>query len=568
MNVWTPSAVALAVGCWGSTALACGGFFCDTAGPQQLRVDQTAERIVFAVDESNETVEVHVQISFEGEADDFAWIVPVPQEPEIFPSVDDLFSRLQTATAPQWNLTFEVEGKCKQERTRMFAEMDVAMSATEDSAPEPSAGGFDVTVGMQGPIGPYEAVTLQAATADDLLGWLQENEYDLPDALGPKLDPYVSSDSWFVALRMGKSSDTGDLVPLGMRYSGTDPMIPLQLTAIAATPDMRLEPYILGAARAVPENYLHVQVNPFAVNWLNNGGNYDEVITRAANESGGQGLATDFAGPTADLGSLFWTESAYTTGAIRTETTAFGVMRAMFERSGIPVSAGTAPVISDFVDFPPAAEDMGFDDLGYYQCLGDSNCNWQLDGVVDFDAAVDGAAFADALESDWIEPMRQAQDLLDSHDWLSRLRSSISAEEMTVDPRFVLNKEMGAVSNQHNATLITECRPALFEYEAPRRLVLEDGRYMKVPPSEEVFDWDLWIDRVGGYAAQVVETTGRSGGAVAITDNTDAINAALDELNAAAEATYGAGCGCQSAGGGSAVALGLLTLLGVRRRRR
>jgi hypothetical protein len=57
---------------------ACGGTFCD-GGPQVMPVDQTGETIVFWVDESGSEphTEAHIQIQYEGDAERFAWIIPV-----------------------------------------------------------------------------------------------------------------------------------------------------------------------------------------------------------------------------------------------------------------------------------------------------------------------------------------------------------------------------------------------------------------------------------------------------------------------------------------------------------
>ncbi|MEM6930409.1 MAG: DUF2330 domain-containing protein, partial [Myxococcota bacterium] len=68
-------------------ALACGGLFCNIAQP----VLQNAERIVFEIDREQEIVETHVQISYEGPAEEFAWVVPVAAEPDLFLSTQGLF---------------------------------------------------------------------------------------------------------------------------------------------------------------------------------------------------------------------------------------------------------------------------------------------------------------------------------------------------------------------------------------------------------------------------------------------------------------------------------------------
>ena len=85
-------------------AHACGGMFCDAVIP----VDQAAERIVFTLDGT--TVVTEVQITYQGQDDDFAWIVPVPAEPELFISNDALFTRLANATVPTYTLQTDNEG--------------------------------------------------------------------------------------------------------------------------------------------------------------------------------------------------------------------------------------------------------------------------------------------------------------------------------------------------------------------------------------------------------------------------------------------------------------------------
>src|SRR6185295_3659225 len=95
-------------------------------------------------------------------------------------------------------------------------------------------------------IGPFETVTIHATTSDELLNWLQDNGYQLPDSLDPVLSPYVTDGAYFVALRLQKDQDVGALQPIALRYPGDGASIPIQLTSIAATEDMRLHVYILG----------------------------------------------------------------------------------------------------------------------------------------------------------------------------------------------------------------------------------------------------------------------------------------------------------------------------------
>ena len=78
------------------TAQACGGLFCD--GPTNP-VDQAGENILFAVDEEAEQITVHVQIQYEGAAEEFAWILPTPALPELQLGTDALFTALGNTRA-------------------------------------------------------------------------------------------------------------------------------------------------------------------------------------------------------------------------------------------------------------------------------------------------------------------------------------------------------------------------------------------------------------------------------------------------------------------------------------
>src|SRR5262249_22452485 len=61
-----------------SPARACGGFFCTN-----VPVDQSAERIIFAVNEAAGTIDAYVQINYTGSPEQFAWVVPVPNPPKV-----------------------------------------------------------------------------------------------------------------------------------------------------------------------------------------------------------------------------------------------------------------------------------------------------------------------------------------------------------------------------------------------------------------------------------------------------------------------------------------------------
>jgi len=276
-------------------AAACGGFFCS---PAIAPIDQAAEEIVFAYDEEQGLVEMHIEITYDGQSDDFAWVLPVPAEPELFLSSNDMFAQLSAATAPTFTTNLVQEGRCARPVRLGCASFEASLSGgvAQDG----------IYVVDEERIGPYDTVTLQAESADALLTWLTDNNYDLPSEIEPLLEVYISATSHFVAMRLAADQDTGDIEPIAMRYPASGMAIPIQLTAIAAAADMPLRVYVFADERAVPESYLSVEINEAAIDWVGGGSNYYEVVEAAANEADGHAFVTEFAGKSdvaADFGS-------------------------------------------------------------------------------------------------------------------------------------------------------------------------------------------------------------------------------------------------------------------------
>ena len=53
----------------------------------------------------------------------------------------------------------------------------------------------------------------------------------------------------------------GDLQPIALTYEADLPGIPIRLTAIATQPNLGVLTWVLGTDRAIPSNYLHVEIN-------------------------------------------------------------------------------------------------------------------------------------------------------------------------------------------------------------------------------------------------------------------------------------------------------------------
>ena len=66
------------------------------------------ERIVFAMKDGNVTA--HIQIQYSGDAEEFAWLVPLPAVPEVGVGTDELFSQIINTTQPRYRMTLQYRG--------------------------------------------------------------------------------------------------------------------------------------------------------------------------------------------------------------------------------------------------------------------------------------------------------------------------------------------------------------------------------------------------------------------------------------------------------------------------
>ena len=272
-------------------AQACGGFFCNASSP----VNQAAERIIFARN-GDGTLTQLVQILYSGPSERFAWVLPVPGIPEVGVSSDLAFQRLQNATNPTYRLNTTIEGECWSDFGGDSGTMDASVSAAADSY----GGEPPVTVIASGTVGPFdwEVITVDPELenlAEAALEWLQENSYDVAPQTAEVLGPYLDDGMNLIAFRLTKGAHAGSIRPVSLTFTSPMPMIPIRPTAVAATQDMGVLVWVLGAVRAFPANYVHLELNEARINWLNPASNYNQLVSEAADEAGGQGFVTEYA---------------------------------------------------------------------------------------------------------------------------------------------------------------------------------------------------------------------------------------------------------------------------------
>jgi hypothetical protein len=446
-------------------ASACGGFFCSNQP-----IDQSGENIVFSVEEDG-AIEAHVQILYQGAAEEFAWILPTPSAPAISVGTDALFRALDQATRPVFFTNSETTGTCRSEPSCYdYYDSDrggppfAGGFADAGAAPAPD-GGVDVV--FRGNVGPYDAVVLSATDVNALYDWLTTNDYQIPESARPEVDAYIATGSYFVALRLQKNRAVGEIQPIVLRYTNGEPCIPIRLTRIAAVDDMPIRAYFLASQGMRSTNYtmLTPDVDDEPGLFLGTR-SYESIVTNAVDDAGGRAFVTDYLGPTPAV-SLELPDLA----DLATVSDARAFVQALRDR-GFTGDSQLLALLQRFVP-PPTPEEA----TNFYNCLVQSWCSGyeaHLAGLV-----FRPADFVAALEEAIVAPRRNAQAIVTRHPTLTRLYTTMSAAEMSEDPVFYPSDAARAVSNIHTARLITECSPEYFWFAAPQRLVLPTGRSVR-----------------------------------------------------------------------------------------
>lgn len=445
-------------------AMACGGFFCSN-----VPIEQSGEEILFTVEENNITA--YIKISYQGEAKDFAWVVPVASLPEISVGSDSVFTRLGQVTQPVFNLNWDYgDGMCG------FWAMDAAAGA--GGGPESNEGESYVNVLGQAQVGPYDYAILESNDAQALKAWLDENDFDQPDDAIPLIEHYLENDMLFVALKLQQDKGTGDIRPLVLQFKENSPCVPLILTRIAAQPDMPVRVYVLGEHRAVPSNWFHVELNLQKIDWLNYGSNYTQVVTQAVDEAAGHGFVTEFAGSSANMKNQLWQEGQFNFSSLNGMTDAgkfWAQMRDMLMGTSLAGSPDILELLRKFIPLPQSLAAQGVTEQQFYNSPESYEAEYSK---IPFSSD----AFLAAVDETILDPLKAAQGWFDTFPYLTRMFTTVSPEEMTRDPLFAFHDELGDVPNVRTAEAVAQCAE---DGTMTVTITLPDGTSYSV-------DWQGW----------------------------------------------------------------------------
>jgi hypothetical protein len=463
-------------------AAACGGLFCSSQSP----VNQAAERIIFSFDRPAKRVTAVVEILYQGPAEKFAWVLPVPGIPEIGVSSGALLDRLQSLTNPTYGIQRTWGDTCGNGGPTRNASAGSPGGSGGFARPSPGSGGPMVAVLASGSVGPYnfEVIKVEPANsdpADVAIAWLETNGYDV-GTLGPDvLRPYLRDGLNLVAFRLSKNRSAGSIRPVVLSYDSDHPMIPIRPTAVAANDDMGILVWVLGGARAVPTNYKTLEINEAVLDWFNPSSAYNDVISAAADEAGGQGFVTELATPSAAgfADSLFpessqieqFRSTADPLAAPQLIVQAIEMLSTFSSGAGMggPFAGraaagrvaldGLTDVLSRHLELPAGVEieQVMAAPRCYFQTLrmpGTFYCEGKPAPAETLDLArFDRNGFLTDLEKLVMEPLEKTAQLFRDQRYLTRLYTTMSPRDMTLDPEFDLNSALPDVASTHTVAL-------------------------------------------------------------------------------------------------------------------
>lgn len=265
-------------------ALACGGFFCG-----QQPVDQQAERILFAVGASE--TDMIVQISYRGEASEFAWVLPlgfVPEASDLGTFSPLALTQLDANTAPIFVRPHDPE--CG----------SLVLNGGGSDADTPG-----VTVHLTDVVGPYEVAVIEGGDAAELVTWLRDHHFRVTDRMIPYVEAYVAEGMKLLALRLIGDRGIEDIEPFRITMPTTTPSIPIRLTALAAEPEMGVLVFVFASRRYGPANWSELEIDPSTLRYASHAWpaetDYLARVARDADALDGRAFVTELAGPTAPL---------------------------------------------------------------------------------------------------------------------------------------------------------------------------------------------------------------------------------------------------------------------------
>jgi hypothetical protein len=252
-------------------AAADGKVFPPAAFPANVTIPDQRALIHF----TNGTERLVIETRFTGSGTNFAWVVPLPNQPLIeeastglFPTLQYLFQPEVRHTIPRlymailsgvvlvWLLSRRVVRSPIMVAV-LFLLCGLLASLLLPALAKGKAGGTDsgspgVSILERKLVGVFETTTISSRDPAALQSWLRENGFVVSTNSGPVIASYVK-DGWvFVAAKVRRDRDIAETAtthPLSFTFKTEKPVYPMRLTGVDNGP-VQVELYVFGPSRA------------------------------------------------------------------------------------------------------------------------------------------------------------------------------------------------------------------------------------------------------------------------------------------------------------------------------
>ena len=258
-----------------AACLADGKTFAMVADPlsDRARTTMPSQRAIIAWDGAEQRLAIDT--AFTGEGTEFAWLVPLPSEPEILPATKGMFDTAAVLTAPRiersdHGVAFLLGGSLVIGAFGVMALQSrmgrvwflLAIVVVGILVVMPNLGYSRGRVGLAVPVevlssgtaGLYDTRVLRAQDADELIAWLESAGFGVPDGIAEVVQDYLDEGWVFAAAKLsvdGPQASEHRAHPLQFRFATDSPIYPMALTAVG-NEDIELELFVFadGSAHA------------------------------------------------------------------------------------------------------------------------------------------------------------------------------------------------------------------------------------------------------------------------------------------------------------------------------
>ncbi|MEM6556036.1 MAG: DUF2330 domain-containing protein [Pseudomonadota bacterium] len=209
-----------------------------------------ASKVVLVRDD--ERTVITMASDYRGDVNEFAMVVPVvdiPLREQINVGNPALVDHLDEYTAPRL-VEYYDDNPCEMNRARSFVASSEPMTLANilDRVQQDSQQ-LAVTIEAEYEVGEYDILILSAEDSGDLITWLNQNEYRIPDGAEEVVEAYLKRGMKFFVAKVNLERHDGSsmLRPIQVAYEDEDFMLPIRLGTVNA--DGKQELFVFAITR-------------------------------------------------------------------------------------------------------------------------------------------------------------------------------------------------------------------------------------------------------------------------------------------------------------------------------